>query len=324
MSTLLHVCAYISLAPVLMAVDGQGSLDHDTSILGEPGRTALHWAAEMGHDETAKLLFQMGSAANAQDSLHNSLLHIATAEGYDRMVEILLEVGADPNMPGQSQEPPLHLAARVGCARVVEMLLACHADANCKLPDQTISLYLAAQWGNTSTVVELLLAGVDVSFHKTFGESALHAAVRNGHGGAALTLLESGAIANAPTSYQPPELEVNAPASGRRVKGNKWTPLHIASFRGRRQMGEILFLHGANPASRILKGNTPLQVAEESHNEVMTELRINVDLFTYANSILQAAIQCRSQRLMISTLVDPSLYLDVRMALVGVHACRID
>ncbi|KAH0545387.1 hypothetical protein FGG08_000528 [Glutinoglossum americanum] len=317
--TLLQLTAYLGLAYILMAIDEQGLLDHEISTRDGQGRIPLHWAAEMGHDETVKLLLQMGSNANAQDNMGDSPLHIAILHSHEKVAEVLLDGGANPTLPGRNQKPPLHLAAEVGGKRIIKTLLSHHANPNSELPDKTTPLHLAAQWGHTSAIIQLLSAGANINAFKPFGESALHSAVRNGHEEAMLSLLERGANVNALTSDKTSPEDL-VPREGKMhyqsyTSTASWTPLHIAAIKGYRQICEILLLYGADPASQTLKGKTPLQVAVDQHEEGIAELLIEVDSSLAANDILQATIQCRSYRLVRSFFADPSDRLDIGAAL---------
>ncbi len=78
------------------------------------GFTALHFAAQQGSSESARLLI----AADADvDSPHPELggpLHIAIASGHESLALMLLDNGADPNVQDAWGVTPLHLALHEG------------------------------------------------------------------------------------------------------------------------------------------------------------------------------------------------------------------
>ena len=95
------------------------------------GSTALHNAAEYGHDEIVEFLltrvFEIELMSDPEASRINSgestvqrttnnngetPLHKAAERGHDRLVRALLENGADVNAEDSTKNTPLHLATR--------------------------------------------------------------------------------------------------------------------------------------------------------------------------------------------------------------------
>jgi ankyrin repeat protein len=91
-------------------------------------RPVLHWAAENGLTEIARLLLDQGSDVGARDNFSNTPLHLAVR--FPEMVELLLARGAQVGARNAFGNTPLHLA--VGERRVVELLLAAGADARAR------------------------------------------------------------------------------------------------------------------------------------------------------------------------------------------------
>jgi ankyrin repeat protein len=122
-------------------------------------RPALHWAAENGLTEIAKLLLDQGAEVNARDNFANTPLHLAVR--FPEMVELLLARGAQVGARNAFGNTPLHLA--VGDRRVVELLLAAGADARARnLFDKTpldYSLRGGTSAGNLEIVSLLIKAG---------------------------------------------------------------------------------------------------------------------------------------------------------------------
>jgi ankyrin repeat protein len=58
-------------------------------------QTALHLAAEHGHDKVVELLLAAGTDFNTQDQDWRTALHRAAEHGHDKVVELLLAAGAD-------------------------------------------------------------------------------------------------------------------------------------------------------------------------------------------------------------------------------------
>jgi ankyrin repeat protein len=91
-------------------------------------RPVLHWAAENGLTDIARLLLDQGADVNARDNFSNTPLHLAVRHA--AMVELLLARGAQVGARNAFGNTPLHLA--VGDRRVVELLLAAGADARAR------------------------------------------------------------------------------------------------------------------------------------------------------------------------------------------------
>jgi len=63
------------------------------------GLTVLHWAADRGHLEAARLIISAGrSIINQQDEDGQSALHYAASCGHASLVRLLLSEGADPTI----------------------------------------------------------------------------------------------------------------------------------------------------------------------------------------------------------------------------------
>jgi ankyrin repeat protein len=119
--------------------------------------TPLHWAAQLGLTEMAKLLLANKAEVNALDSNGNTPLCDAAVKGYKNMVELLLAQGADVDARGDNGATPLSAAANQGKTDVAELLLANKAEVNAKDKIGISALHYAAGYGHKD-MVELLLA----------------------------------------------------------------------------------------------------------------------------------------------------------------------
>ncbi|XP_049843247.1 E3 ubiquitin-protein ligase MIB1-like [Schistocerca gregaria] len=100
----------------------------DVEAKDENQRTALHWAAAMGHEEVAAHLLEVGAGVNARDRWQNTPLHLAAWKGHAAVVRLLAASSADHNARDQSGSTPLHDAARRGRAEAAAALLEAGAD----------------------------------------------------------------------------------------------------------------------------------------------------------------------------------------------------
>jgi len=67
-----------------------------TSLVDEAGLTLLHWAADRGHTDIARLLLNKDKdLLNKQDSDGQTALHYAASCGHKELVKLLIDMGAD-------------------------------------------------------------------------------------------------------------------------------------------------------------------------------------------------------------------------------------
>ena len=130
------------------------------------GMTALHWAAEYGDQELAKVLIYAGANVEAGTRIGGYRpLHIASRNGHAEIVKTLLAGKAEPNVTtSNSGVMPLHLAAASPSTETVGVLLDAGSDVNAVEGawGQT-PLIFAASANRIDTVRLLLDAGADPS-----------------------------------------------------------------------------------------------------------------------------------------------------------------
>src|SRR3954465_15209263 len=128
------------------------------------GMTALHWAADTGNAELARLLLENGAQPAAVTRLGGyTPLHLAAKGGHAQVVRALLDRNADAKATTTTGAAPLHFAAASGSAEAVTLLLDRGAVIDVREPQwgQT-PLMFAAGAGRTGAVRVLLARGADV------------------------------------------------------------------------------------------------------------------------------------------------------------------
>lgn len=95
--------------------DRQGHLEFllkrlPTELKDEQGRTALHVAAESGHEHVIRQLLKAGADPLAIDEEGMSVLHYATKSNKIDLVRLLIEVGANVTAKARYGESLLHMA----------------------------------------------------------------------------------------------------------------------------------------------------------------------------------------------------------------------
>lgn len=134
----------------------------DVNATQGDGMTALHWAAEHGNAELARVLVAAGANVRAVTRLGDyTPLHIAARGGASGVVGALLEAGADVHArTSAGGVTPLHYAAAAGDRTSVALLLEHGADVDVAEPMwQQTPLMFAAAAGRTAVVRTLVEAG---------------------------------------------------------------------------------------------------------------------------------------------------------------------
>src|SRR5687767_13975433 len=85
----------------------------DVNAAQGDGMTALHWAAQRGNAELARLLLDSGASLTAGTRIgHYTPLHVAARAGHADVVRVLLDKGADATArTTNSGATALHFAA---------------------------------------------------------------------------------------------------------------------------------------------------------------------------------------------------------------------
>ncbi len=131
------------------------------------GMTALHWAAERGHEDVARGLMEAGARVDMATRVGAyTPLHLAARRGSEGIVKRLLEAGADPDVrTTTSAVTPLHLAAAaIDGGGAVRALLRAGSDPNAlEASAGQTPLIFAASKNRAAAVRALLEAGADPS-----------------------------------------------------------------------------------------------------------------------------------------------------------------
>ncbi|MDE0358360.1 MAG: ankyrin repeat domain-containing protein [Gammaproteobacteria bacterium] len=142
----------------------------DVNAAQGDGMTALHWAADRGDLEMARMLVYAGAGLEAVTRMAEyTPLHLASRAGHGAVVRALLEAGSDPAArTGSGGATPLHLAATAGDAEAVAVLIEHGADVDAReeRARQTPLIFAAAQ-NRVEAIRALLAGGADLSLATT-------------------------------------------------------------------------------------------------------------------------------------------------------------
>lgn len=142
----------------------------DVNAAQGDGMTALHWAADRGDLEMARMLVYAGAGLDAVTRMAEyTPLHLASRAGHGTVVRALLKAGSDPAAAtGSGGATPLHLAAAAGDAEAVTVLIEHGADVDAReeRAHQTPLIFAAAQ-NRVDAIRALLAGGADPSLATT-------------------------------------------------------------------------------------------------------------------------------------------------------------
>lgn len=206
-----------------------------------------------GNTAASLLFIKSGMDINTKAEGNVTALHCAAQRGEADLIKVLIDKKADVN--AKTDDPysplltPLHMAAMTGKLDSVNLLLNARADVNANSPQGT-PLFTAATHGNNDLVTTLISHGANVHIANRWGDTALHAAIKNPKPESIIdTLISKG-------------VDVNAKGK------DEQTALHLAVTARNNNLVEKLIAHGAS-VNAVSNSGTPLLIAYS--NKVITE-----------------------------------------------------
>lgn len=140
----------------------------------------IQLAAYMG--DLAKLddFIQEGVDINALDTHGYTPLHYAAQNGQKETAKLLIAKGADVNVKSWSEQTPLGTAVRGIHKDIIELLISHGADIDAKDKSGRIALYIAVMGGRNDVAELLISKGADVNNSNSNGQTPLHLSASQG------------------------------------------------------------------------------------------------------------------------------------------------
>lgn len=199
--TALRAAARGGFADVVGRLVRSGAKLNATDSSGQDaGASALHLAAEGGHDTVVEMLLKRRSVnPNAVTREGLSPLMEAASGGHAAVVQLLLEKGAMMETVDKTGATALLRATHAGHEEVVNLLV--HRGADVQVRDQSGStpLSVAVAAGRDTLVHMLLCHGADPNTITSLGSTPLLEAVEKEHEGVVSVLLQAGAEVDEPS-----------------------------------------------------------------------------------------------------------------------------
>ena len=153
----------------------------DLNIRSPSGKTALWWAVKNKHLELAEWLLKNGADVNPQYLYDKVPLIEATQQDHLEMLNLLLKNGADINAKNFYGKTALMIAIQKGHLELAELLIEKGADIHAKDSSGMTALMLVAQYGYLEMAELLIQKGADINATNHRGEKALNIAIQHGH-----------------------------------------------------------------------------------------------------------------------------------------------
>lgn len=160
-------------------------------------RLPIHWAVSYNHLPIVQTLVQAKSFdADVTDaSGWTPLMMACSRKDAERIVDLLLSKDADVNAKNHNGQSALHFCASKVNLDIARTLLSHKPPASARVKDRRgqLPLHRAAAVGSVPMIKALLQANSPLNATDMDGMTALHHAISEGHGDAALLLLTMGA-----------------------------------------------------------------------------------------------------------------------------------
>lgn len=239
--------------------------DIDINARTTSGATPLLIAAAYTHEDTVKLLIDLGADFELKDLYNRTLLHFVSERGMLDIVKYLVTMGCDFNAKSVEGHSPFNLAVRYSYISVIEHFIDSGADLNCMDINEKTPVHYACIKGRLDIVTYLVSKGCDLTSETPSGETPLILAVKHSHLNLVNYLVDSGADVNS-------------------WDKNKKTVLHFACKSGMLEIVEALMKKGPN-----------LNIQDNSRLDTPLHIAVKFSRLDFVKLFLRAGADCNIQ-----------------------------
>ena len=255
--TELHAAAMAGQTRVVGKLLTHPELSKNIPKKDDEDRTALHLAAEKGHQSVIRIILEnvkserRASLLDARDKDGKTALVLAKENGHDIIVQLLKDSEGKNGRYASALSLESTLGPQRGMQKAikenmeieVKKLLDEHSSEPATFGEKSLILHLAAEKGYKQVFDLLLKKCKNINEQDRNGRTALHVAAMNGSYEAAKLLLD--------------QKEIDASRPDRDGK----TALHLAAVHGGSMVLKRLLDSKLNPEARDMDGRTPLHLA---------------------------------------------------------------
>ncbi|GMH47172.1 hypothetical protein TrVE_jg3061 [Triparma verrucosa] len=222
------------------------NLQFDVNRVSPSGATCLHVAAARSTVPVTELLLEAGGKVDALDNDKLTPFFLAARYNNIPVMSALEKAGAAIDSPALNGAEPIYAAAQQGHVQAIELLLELNASPD-SIGCGMAPLHVASMMGHPSAVKVLLEKGANVNLQGGDAKNTpAHCAAQTGNVGCLQALIEGGA-----------DIKMCGSTGA--------TPLHLASFFGKKAAAEALLASGALPDAKDENGKTPFDFSEEGY-----------------------------------------------------------
>ncbi|XP_037715935.1 uncharacterized protein LOC119550972 [Drosophila subpulchrella] len=125
------------------------------SIANNEGLSALHLAAQNGHNQSSRELLLAGADPDVQNNYGDTPLHTACRYGHAGVTRILLSALCDPNKTNLNGDTALHITCAMGRRKLTRILLEADARLGIKNAQGDCPMHIAIR-KNYREIIEIL------------------------------------------------------------------------------------------------------------------------------------------------------------------------
>ena len=152
----------------------------DLNITDMCGRTALHWATDLGKEEIVNILIAAGANLNCTDTGGRTPLELSVNNQADECFNAFISAGANANIANKLGITPLHKALRLGRHAYIQTLIDAGADPNIADRLGETPLHTAVRYERDIICLKKLIdSGANPGVADIGGETPLQLAIRN-------------------------------------------------------------------------------------------------------------------------------------------------